>query len=151
MKAFVVRFSLSLGLFVAGCGHTETHAALVRPPSLPTTRRVELYLLDQPEPSRPSYEVAFVQAIGFGTEANPEDLARALTAKAAALGCDAVVRVSMDVGISRAHAAGVCVKYAEIAPSNSAPPPKREPSKGSPAPTNPTPGVEPPPSAIQGR
>ena len=138
---------------LAACGHTETHAALLRAPQPVTEGRVELYVADQAAPTRPFYEIAMVQAIGFGADANPEDVTKALAAKAATLGCDAVVRVYIDTGYTRAHAAGVCVKYlgppvaGEVAPppvlppapgANPAPPPMR------PAPA---PRLEPLPSA----
>ena len=100
-----------VGVALAGCGHTETHAALLRAPQPARTGDVELYVVDQAMPTRRFYEIAMVQAIGFGADANPEDVTKALASKAAALGCDAVVRVSIDLGYTRAHASGVCVKY----------------------------------------
>ncbi|HSO35376.1 MAG TPA: hypothetical protein VLT33_22760 [Labilithrix sp.] len=143
---------------LAGCGHTETHAALLRAPQPPTGGRVELYVADQAPPTRPFYEIAMVQAIGFGADANPEDVTRALGSKAAALGCDAVVRVYIDVGYTRAHAAGVCVKYlgpareGEVAPQAvlpAAPPANPPPPPMRPAPA---PRLEPLPSSPnQGR
>lgn len=99
-------------LLVAGCGHVETHAAILRPAEPATKGRVELYLADQAAPTRPFYEIALVQVIGFGNEAHPESIASALTQKAGTLGCDAVVHASLDQGYGRAHAAGVCVKWA---------------------------------------
>lgn len=144
-----------LALAVAGCGHSETHAAMLRAPQPRTGHAVELYLADQASPARPFFDIAIVQAIGFGSEATPEAVAHALTEKAGALGCDAVVRASIDVGYSRAHAAGVCVKFLAEGPpgpapvlppapgANPAPPPMR------PAPS---PRIEPLPSSPnQGR
>lgn len=142
---------------LAGCGHAETHAALLRAPQAATTGRVELYVADQAGPTRPFYELAIVQAIGFGSAANPEDVTRSLTEKAAALGCDAVVRVYIDVGYTRAHAAGICVKYLGPAPEGEAPRtvlPPAPPSNPSPPPMRPAPAprLEPLPSAPnQGR
>ena len=144
---------------LAGCGHTETHAALLRAPQPATAGKVELYVADQAGPTRPFYELAIVQAIGFGSAANPEDVTRSLTEKGAALGCDAVVRVSIDVGYTRAHAAGVCVKYVGPAPEGEVAPrglpvlppaqPNRVPPSVRPAPA---PRIEPLPSAPnQGR
>jgi hypothetical protein len=135
-----------------GCGYTETHEAMLRAPQTPTTK-VELYMADQAPPARPFYELALVQAIGFGSDAHPEDVARALTDKAGRLGCDAVVRASIDVGYSRAHAAGVCVKWLGPGPAgapavlpadrgNNPPPPPVRPS--------PAPKIEPLPSAPPG-
>ena len=143
---------------LAGCGHTESHAAMLRAPQTANTGRVELYVADVTVPTRPYYELAIVQAIGFGADANPEDVTHSLTDKAAALGCDAVVRVYIDVGYTRAHAAGVCVKYlgpaaaGDVAPravlppslGSNPPPPRMRPA--------PAPRLEPLPSSPnQGR
>jgi hypothetical protein len=144
-----------LGLSLAGCGHSETHVAMLRAPQPSTGHPVELYLVDQATPTRPFFDIAIVQAIGFGTDATPEAVAHALTAKAEALGCDAVVRTSIDVGYSRAHAAGVCVKYLADGPPG--PPPVLPPAPGAnpPPPSSrvtPAPRIEPLPSAPnQGR
>jgi hypothetical protein len=144
-----------LALAVAGCGHSETHVAMLRAPQPRADHAVELYLVDQATPARPFFDIAIVQAIGFGTDATPEAVAHALTEKAATLGCDAVVRTSIDIGYSRAHAAGVCVKYLADGPPG--PPPVLPPAPGAnPAPPRsrqaPTPRVEPLPSAPnQGR
>ncbi len=42
---------------IAGCGHTEAHAALLRAPQAPTSGKVELYVADQAPPTRPFYEL----------------------------------------------------------------------------------------------
>lgn len=141
-------------VLLAGCGHIETHHAMLRSAQAPTGKPVELYMADQPTPARPFYEIAIVQSIGFGSEAHPEDVARALTEKAGALGCDAVIRTSIDIGYSRAHAAGVCVKW--LAPGPPAPPPVLPPDPGKnpppPPPTRvqPAPKIEPLPSSPPG-
>jgi hypothetical protein len=106
-----LRLAAVLAIATSGCGHTETHQAMLRPAEPPTGRPVELYLADQPMPARPFYEVALVEAIGFGSDAHPEDVARALEQKASRIGCDAVVRTFIDQGYARARAAGVCVKW----------------------------------------
>jgi hypothetical protein len=112
---------LSFAALAAGCGHTETHVAMLRAPQPRTQATVELYVADQPPPTRPYYEIALVQAIGYGSDATPELVTRALTDRAGSIGCDAVVRTFIDLGYSRAHAAGVCVKYLVAGPP--APPP----------------------------
>jgi hypothetical protein len=149
-----MRRLLVLGLLlVAGCGHTETHQAMLRNAQAPTGRPVELYMADQPTPGRPFYEIALVQAIGFGSDAHPEDVARALTEKAGALGCDAVVRASIDLGYSRAHAAGVCVKWLAPGPAGVAPVLPPDPGKNpAPPPVRgaPAPKIEPLPSSPPG-
>lgn len=154
MKALVVAGILA---GVAGCGHVETHAALLRAPSSPSGARVELYLADQPAPTRSFYEIALVQAIGFGTEAHPDMIAAALTKKAGALGCDAVVHAFIDQGYTRAHAAGVCVKWLGPAPADAPPaesilPPDAS-QKGPLIPVQPAPlpRVDPLPSSTPGR
>jgi hypothetical protein len=124
-----------LALLLAGCGHTETHAAMLRAPQPQTGHAVELYLADQQVPVRPYYEIALVQAVGFGSDANPEDVTKALTNKAGVLGCDAVVRVFIDVGYSRANAAGVCVRYLGASEGGVAP----SPVLPAPPPSNPPP------------
>jgi hypothetical protein len=139
---------------LAGCGHTETHQAMLRDAQAPSTGRpVELYMADQPTPARPFYEIALVQAIGFGNDAHPEDVAHALTDKAGTLGCDAVVRASIDIGYSRAHAAGVCVKWLAPGPPGAKAVLPRDPGKNPPPPAlrpQPSPKVEPLPSSPQG-
>jgi hypothetical protein len=142
-------------MLLAGCGHTETHTAILRAPEPATGRPVELYVADQAAPARPFYDLGFVQAIGFGSDANGEDVTRALTDKASQLGCDAVVRVFIDIGYSRAHASGVCVKF--LAPGPPGPPPILPPRReANPPPppirATPAPKLEPLPSAPnQGR
>jgi hypothetical protein len=130
-----------VALAAVGCGHMETHQAMLRAAEPPTGHRVELYLAEQAIPPRPYYEIAMVQAIGFGADAHPEAVARALTEKAGRLGCDAVLRTFIDQGYSRAHAAGVCVKW--LGPGPAAPSPVLPPDPG----TNPErPNVRPAPA-----
>lgn len=151
IRGIVTAFALvAFALPAAGCGHTETHQALLRAPEAPSGKTVELYMADQPIPARPFYEIAMVQAIGFGSEAHPEDVAKALTDKAGRLGCDAVLRTFIDQGYSRAHAAGVCVKW--LAPGPAAPTAVLPPDPGAnPSPPKvrpaPAPRIEPLPSA----
>jgi len=147
----------AIAALVIGCGHTETHVAMLRAPQPRSAKAVEVYLADQAVPTRPFYDIAIVQAIGFGNDATPEDVTHGLTDKAAALGCDAVVRVFIDVGYARAHAAGVCVKYLGEAPPGAVPVPMpvlpTVPKKPLPTtPPAPAPRLEPLPSAPnQGR
>lgn len=115
MSALGRRLAAFTGLFAlaaAGCGHTDTSVFLLRAPASSRPSAV-IFLADQPGPTRPYSEIAIVQAVGFGGDATAEDVTRALTDKAARLGCDAVARVFIDVGYSRAHAAGVCVRYTD--------------------------------------
>ncbi|HQY63696.1 MAG: hypothetical protein IPQ09_28700 [Myxococcales bacterium] len=140
-----------LGACATACGSVETHTAMLRAPGPPRPRAaVDLYLGDQ-TPARALDELGFVQAYGSGNKATPEDLAGALVARAAELGCDAVVHVAIDVGYTRAHAAGVCVAWVGPPPAGFAyerpvlaPSPPRPPR--GPAPPGPQPRIEPLPS-----
>ncbi len=152
MRRAVVASALAFGLAGAGCGHTETHDAMLRSAEAPPSHPVELYMGDQPLPARPFYEIALVQAIGFGDDAQPESVAHALTKRAARLGCDAVIRVFIDQGYTRANASGVCVKW--LGPGPAAPAPIL-PRAGSSSPPQvrpaPAPRPEPLPSAGPGQ
>jgi hypothetical protein len=101
---------LAIALAVAACGHTEIHEVVLRAPT-PPTAETELYVEGR-MPEQPFYEVAILQAIGFGTDADPEDVSAAIVGRSAQLGCDAVVRFRVDVGYSRANGYGVCVRWA---------------------------------------
>jgi hypothetical protein len=145
-SAFVL---VLLGTVASGCGHVETHAAMLRAPETPVSH-VELYLANQAEPARPYYDIAVVQAIGFGADAKPDHVARALEDKAGALGCDAVVHAFIDVGYSRVHAAGTCVRW--LAPGPPGPEALLPPSRGDNPPPppirpQPAPKIEPLPSS----
>jgi len=136
------RVILALGLVgTTACGgFTETHEVLLRAPSPPTGRGVELYVAEQ-TPPRPFWEIAMLQAIGHGGDANMEDVTKALAARAAHFGCDAVVHVRVEQGYGMAHAFGVCVRWAGPA----APPPSAPPAS---APAPPPPTAPPAGSAI---
>lgn len=131
---------------LAGCGTVEAHSAMLKRPTTPSAEgRVEIYL-DSQEIGRPVEELGFVQAFGSGSMANPEDVVHALADRGAELGCDAIVRTTIDVGYTRAHAAGVCVKLVGPAPDprtrapyvrpalSPSPPPNRPPAPPGPQP-----------------
>ena len=109
MRVVSAVLALSLGLLLVGCGHTESHVAMFRNAENPPAR-VDLYVAEQ-KVERPYYEIALVQAIAWGDDKDVEHLAQELRDKAQSLGCDGVVRVQSDVGYTRAHAAGVCVRF----------------------------------------
>jgi hypothetical protein len=96
-------------VFLGGCAHAESHAALFREPREPVST-VEVVSADTPV-SRPYTELGLVQAFGFGDSRTGDEVLRELRAKAASLGCDGVIRVHVDVGYSRSHGAGVCVRW----------------------------------------
>ncbi len=135
--------ALALVVLGSGCGTVEAHSAMLkRPTTPPAGGRVELYLEGQ-DVGRVMEELGFVQAFGTGSMANPEDVARALADRGAELGCDAVVKTTIDIGYTRAHAAGVCVKFVGPPPAahvytrpplSASPPPNRPPAKPGPQP-----------------
>jgi hypothetical protein len=113
------RRSLVLAVFAFGltaCGHTDVNTVVFRPNMPPKAQGVPLYLAAQASPSV-AQDIALVQAVGYGNEASPEDVTQALSARGASLGCDAIVRVQIHVGNTRAHASGVCVKTHAGAPA----------------------------------
>lgn len=117
----ISRFLLVLPFLLAGCGFTEVHEALLRPPA--PISQVEVYVGGQ-NPQRPFYEVGLLQAVGHGTDANAQHITKALAARASRVGCDAVVRVHVDQGYTMANVVGVCVRWASSLPASPpAPPP----------------------------
>lgn len=112
---------------LAGCGYTEVHQVVLRTPTQSASGEVELYLADR-NPPRPYYEIAMLQAIGHGADANLEDVTDALRSRARALGCQALVRVRVDQGYSMAHGFGICVAWATGAAAASMPPPVPAPT-----------------------
>jgi hypothetical protein len=108
------RIAFALGaLVLCGCGHTEVHQVLLRVPTGKVSYDAELYLGDQ-NPRRPYYEMALIQAIGYGADANLEDVTDALRERGRYFGCDGLIRVRVDQGYSMAHGFGVCVKWAQV-------------------------------------
>jgi hypothetical protein len=112
---------LGAALALAACGYTETHEVVLRQPGPPTGHAVEVYMYGQ-VPPRPFYEVALLQVVGHGADANLEDVVKGLTRRAQAFGCDAIVRIQIDQGYSLTHGFGVCVRWAPTAPAPSAAP-----------------------------
>lgn len=137
---------VTLSMLTSACGYVEMHEAVLRPTTGPTPNRVELYLGDQ-HPGRAFYEVALVEALGYGSKSDVEYVTSALGDRGKLLGCDAIVRIHVDVGQTMTHGYGVCVKWSrgeggsgtvQVAPTPAVP--------SSPAPTSPPP---PPPSGYQ--
>jgi hypothetical protein len=104
---------LGLACGVAGCGHIELHEYALRDEGMYTSRGpAELYLNGE-RPAHTLYEIAVLQAIGLGSDANLESVMSALAARGGELGCDAVVRTTYDRSIDEVQARGVCVRYIE--------------------------------------
>jgi hypothetical protein len=91
---------------VASCGSTTTHHVLTGKPSHARGGDVRV-VMESAEVPAGIDEVAIVQAVGQGTEADLEHVIEGLKEEARALGCDVVVRVRIDQGSSTAAASGV--------------------------------------------
>jgi hypothetical protein len=96
----------------------------VREPSMIQRRDIEVFVVGAP-PKRPYYDIAILQAIGSGNDADVEHLTHAIANRAARLGCDAIVRLHVELGATRAHGSAVCVRWAQVtvAPVTPSPPP----------------------------
>jgi len=122
LPAYLGAVAMTLAAACAGCGSTEVHEVLLRAPQPPTGRDVQVYLGNQAPPA-PFYDLALLQAIGQDGDSNLEDVVDALRERGRALGCDAIVRVRVELGYTMAHGYGVCVKWA--APAGKPPAPAR--------------------------
>ncbi|HEU4409009.1 MAG TPA: hypothetical protein VFS43_27360 [Polyangiaceae bacterium] len=111
-------WALVLALAGVGCGSVEARTVAFRAPGAPTGR-ADLYVGKVPE--RAYYEVGLVQAVGTGTGADEASVLHALRLRAQRMGCDAVVRVGVELGQTAAHAIGVCVRWSEVEAARGAP------------------------------
>jgi hypothetical protein len=94
-------------LFALACGHVERHEVVFR--TAPPTPSADVYLEGQPIEA-PVEEMAILQVMAYGDAAGTESAVADLRARAAALGCDAVVRVKVVNGATGTHAWGVCAR-----------------------------------------
>jgi hypothetical protein len=99
----------TLGMVLVGCGYTTTHHVLTGPAAPPRSGDVTVVLDGSPEPTDVD-EVAIVQAVGNGSDADLEHVVAGLKKEARALGCDVVMRVHVDQGVSTASASGVAAR-----------------------------------------
>lgn len=121
----------SLAVLLAGCGTVQVSRVLTGPPGAPYSGPVAVVMEGGPPP--PQYvEVAILQGIGYGSQADMANVVTALQAEAQRLGCDAVIRVRVDQGYSQASGTGVCIRT----PATWAAPPGAPPA-GSPPPAAP--------------
>jgi hypothetical protein len=102
-------FALALGVTLTACATTETHRVMVGPGAPRFSGPVAVVLDGAPLPGE-FEEVAIVQAIGKNGHDDLEHVVEGLRREAAALGCDAVIRVKVDQGSSLASATGVAVR-----------------------------------------
>jgi hypothetical protein len=121
-----------------GCGSTLTAHAIIGRGAPAHTRPVEIFLVGQRTP-RNYEEVAVVQAIARGDHGDAAHALDGLRREAAALGCDAVLAVRVDVGTRQVAAVGVAVRWLSGAPppSTSLPAPWDPPASSPAAPSAP--------------
>lgn len=99
--------ALALPIFSAGCGALTMHHVLTGAPAPAFGGDVRVVMEGSEGPSG-FVEIAIVQAHGTGQNADLEHVIDGLRVRAAALGCDTIVRVRVDQGVSNASASGVC-------------------------------------------
>lgn len=98
-----------LVLLLGACGTTETHHVVTGSVGAPHGGAVQILMGDEAPPPGLS-EVALLQAIGRGTEADLEHVIGGLQEKARELGCTVVAKVKIDQGSSTASGTGVCLR-----------------------------------------
>ena len=108
-----MRYLPVLPLVALGCGHVDLHEVVLRNVQSASSHAIEVYMAGQKLP-RPIDEIAMIQGIGYGTDAEPEDVIRAMANRASTLGCDALVGTRIDQGATACAGFGVCAKWAKI-------------------------------------
>lgn len=145
MSAKPLRLAL-VALLLAACGSTTTFRMVIGPAGPAHRRDVQVFLTSMPLPSD-YVEVAVVEAIGRGDQADVAHVMEGLRVEAATLGCDAVIHAQVDQGSTLVVGTAVAVRWRTGVP----PPdvraatraPWSAPTSVSTAPTRapPTPGV----------
>jgi hypothetical protein len=103
---------VSVGILALGCG-----GAAGPPPAQTAPRQGQATLYIESKPERAYREVGLVQALGTGLRTSRDDVLRLLRHEGRRLGCDAIVNVSVQAASTKAHAVGVCVRWAEPTPN----------------------------------
>lgn len=104
------RLALAL-LLVLGCGSTRGYHVLLGSVA-PTYRGAVRVTREAHIPGRRMTEVALVQAYGTGNQNDLNHVLERLQAEAAVLGCDAIIRLRYDQGVSQGSAIGIAVRTA---------------------------------------
>jgi hypothetical protein len=105
-------FWAPIGTLALGCG-----GAAGPPPAQTAPRQGQATLYIESKPERAYREVGLVQAMGTGLRTSRDDVLRLLRHEGRRLGCDAIVNVSVQAASTKAHAVGVCVRWAEPTPN----------------------------------
>lgn len=105
------RLVVGLAAFtLAACDYTEAHDMLIRDSSEQSGRPVALFFAGE-SPRRPFREIAMLEVIGHGADADTAQVEYGLRQRAEEFGCDAVVRVHINQSFAMARGAGVCARY----------------------------------------
>jgi hypothetical protein len=139
--------ALVASIALAGCGHVETHDIVLRAPDAASPRDPDLYIEGR-GPARAFYEAALIQVVGFGSDANPDDVTLGLLARGRALGCDALVRMHIDQGAARASGFAVCVRWSPVRAPAASPAPAESPPPSPPAAPSSAPPPQPSPTQL---
>jgi hypothetical protein len=99
---------LAAAIALAGCSTLRAEHVITGVPGAPVGGEVQIVMEGAPIPGQFT-EIAIVTATGTLVRASLPAVLEALTAEAAALGANAVVRVRYDRGASGATATGVAV------------------------------------------
>lgn len=119
---------IPIALAALGCGSTSTYHVVTGTVGRPSRNDPRVFLAGATLPSNYD-EVAIVQAIGRGNQADIDHVFEGLRAEAASLGCDAVIGARSDHGDTQASGTGVAVRWIAGPPPQtvtrgaSAPPP----------------------------
>jgi hypothetical protein len=119
------RLVLCTALLLTACGGTQTSLVVTGRPSASYTGQVAVIMDGATLPSN-FEEVGIVQAIGHGDEADMPHVIEGLRQKAASLGCDTVIRVKVDQGVTIASGTGVAIRTLAASPA----PAPAQPSSG---------------------
>lgn len=94
-----------------GCGQTVVHRWMLAAPQRPTNAPVRVFSSRGATP--PSHEIALIEAVGTGNQAEGDLVLNALQREAMSLGCNGVVRVELAQGESTVVATGVAVQLGD--------------------------------------
>ncbi len=110
MKLPTYALVAQLALALTACGSVRTYSYPLAAPQTPTNAAPPSIYFEGNLPAGNMQELALVEAVGYGTKANMEEVAAGLQSQAAHFGANAIVRVKIDCGYSQCHGWGVAVK-----------------------------------------
>ena len=94
---------------VGACGTTELHHVVTGSVGPPRSGNVRFLMGDEPVPPE-LHEVAVLQVLGTGSNANRQRVLEGLEVDARALGCTVVAMIQIDRGVSVASGTAVCLR-----------------------------------------